>query len=127
MKYYKILNKEENHHGLKYKTGLNVDPIPFNPEGSCKPGGMYYAQKDILAFLEYGPWIREVTLLSDSNIYKDPDPYPEKWKTDKFILGDRRRIDSDVIKELFYAGAHIPGEILKMKLKFAFLFQLKIF
>ena len=110
MKYYKILKEDENHHGLQYKMGLNVDHIPFNPSGSCESGGMYYAQKDILAFLYIGPWIREVTLCPDSNIYKDPNPNPEKWKTDKFILGERRRINSKVIQELIQEGADVHAQ-----------------
>ena len=51
MKYYKITNEEETHNNLKYKTGLNVDPLPFNPEGDCIKGGIYFASKDILASL----------------------------------------------------------------------------
>jgi len=62
MNYYKILSKDECHHDLQYKTGLNVDPKPFNPCGNCEPGGIYFSREDILAFLGYGPWIRKVTL-----------------------------------------------------------------
>jgi len=40
MNFYKILNEEETHHGLKYQTGLNEDPLPFNPNGDCEPGGI---------------------------------------------------------------------------------------
>ena len=42
MKYYKITNKEENHNGFQYKDGLNIDTIEFDPNGSCRPGGLYY-------------------------------------------------------------------------------------
>jgi len=107
MKFYKILKEDESHNDLQYKTGLNIDPIPFNPSGSCQSGGMYYAQEDILAFIEYGPWIREVILCPDSNIYKDPNHNPERWKTDKFVLGERRRINSKVIKDLIQEGANV--------------------
>jgi len=110
MKYYKILNEEEKHHGLQYKTGLNVDPISFNPKGSCETGGMYYAQKDVLVFLDYGPWIREVILCPDSNIYKDPNHNPERWKTDKFVLGERRRINSEIIEDLIQEGVNIHAQ-----------------
>jgi len=109
MKFYKILNEEENHNGLQYKTGLNIDPLPFNPSGTCRSGGMYYAQKDILVFLYIGPWIREVTLCPNSNIYKDPGYGAEKWKTDKFILGERTRINSKIIEDLIQEGAYVDG------------------
>jgi len=104
MNYYKILNEEENHRGLQYKTGLNIDPVEFNPYGNCQPGGIYFASKDILGFLSHGPWIRKVTIPEDAQIYKNPKP-PEKWKADKVILEERRRIDIEVIQELIDEGA----------------------
>ena len=72
MNYYKILNKDERHYSLQYKTGLNVDPKPFNPNGNCEPGGIYFSREDILAFLGYGPWIRKVTLPKDALVYENP-------------------------------------------------------
>jgi len=107
MNYYKILNKDEKHHGMKYKTGLNVDIIAWNPSGSCTPGGLYFSREDILGFIDYGPWIRKVTLLKDSKIYKDPGRVYEKWKTNKFILGERKKINTKVIKKLIKEGAEI--------------------
>jgi len=103
MNYYKILNEKENHNDLQYKTGLNVDPISFNPYGDCKPGGIYFASRDIFAFLDYGPWIRKVTLPEDAQVYKNPG-LPEKWKANKVILGERRRIGIEVIQELINEG-----------------------
>jgi len=70
MNYYKILSKDEYHYDLQYKTGLNVDPKPFNPSGNCEPGGIYFSREDILAFLDYGPWIRKVTLPKDALVYE---------------------------------------------------------
>jgi len=104
MNYYKILNEEESHHNLQYKTGLNIDPYPFNPSGDCQPGGIYFASNDILAFLEYGPWIRKVTLLEDTQVYENPGR-PKKWKANKVLLGERRRINIEVIQELLNEGA----------------------
>ena len=104
MKYYKILNEEECHNGLQYKTGLNVDPLPFNPSGDCKPGGIYFAREDILAFLNHGSWIREVIIPEDAQVYENPGE-PKKWKADKVILRERERIDVDVIKRLIKEGA----------------------
>jgi len=104
MNYYKILNKDECHNGLQYHNGLNIDPVPFNPSGACQPGGMYFASKDILEFLSDGPWIRQVTLPDDAQIYKDPGGV-QKWKADKFILGRRRKVASaKVIEELIADG-----------------------
>lgn len=105
MDYYKITNEKENHNGLQYKTGLNVDILPFNPSGDCKPGGIYFAREDILAFLEYGPWIRKVFIPKGANVYENPG-LPEKWKADKVILGEREEINLEVIKRLIEEGAN---------------------
>jgi len=106
MKYYKILNKDENHNGLQYKTGINIDPLPFNPSGNCRSGGIYFAREDILAFLSYGCWIREVTLPDREEIYENPRN-PKKFKAHSVILGERREINLDVIKELVNEGANV--------------------
>ena len=107
MRFYKITNESEFHHGLQYQDGLNVDPVPFSPEGDCVPGGIYFAREDILAFLNYGPWIREVTIPDDAQMVENPGDHPRKWRADRVILGPRRRIDVDVVRELLDEGADI--------------------
>ena len=104
MNFYKITNEEEKHRGMKYKTGLNVDILPFNPSGNCESGGIYFSREDILAFLDYGPWIRKVTLPEDARVYENPGS-PKKWKADKVILGRRSRITPRKIKQLIKEGA----------------------
>jgi len=109
MEFYKITNKNEIHYEMEYKTGLNVDIKPFNPSGDCETGGIYFSREDILSFLEYGCWIREVTLPKDEEIYENPGE-PKKWKTHRIILGKRRKIDLEVIKELIEKGANIHAD-----------------
>ena len=46
--YLKITNKEENHYGLGYHDGLVEDIIPFQPEGSCVPGGIYFTTPEYI-------------------------------------------------------------------------------
>jgi len=106
MNFYKITNKGENHNDLQYKTGLNVDVLPWNPEGDCEPGGIYFSREDILAFVDYGPWIRRVTIPSDVEIYENPRE-PKKWKAHKVILGERRKIDVNVVRDLLKQGANV--------------------
>jgi len=45
MKYYKLLNKTENHYDFQYHDGLNVDTNKFNPTGTCTKGGLYFLMK----------------------------------------------------------------------------------
>jgi ankyrin repeat protein len=107
MKYYKITNQDETHHGLQYHNGEVTDIIPFNPQGDCQRGGIYFAREDILAFIDYGPWIREVTPVG--KIYKNPGS-PKKWKAHKVVLGKRRKITLEIIKELIEEGADPKAE-----------------
>jgi hypothetical protein len=111
MKFYKITNEEENHRGLQYQDGLIVDIQPFKPYGDCLPGGIYFAREDILYFLDYGPWIREVTIPPGAQVYENPG-YPQKWKADKVVLGPRHRITDEVCCSLLDAGMPTDGGIL---------------
>ena len=124
MNYYKILRESECHFGMQYKTGLNVDVLPFNPSGDCKPGGIYFASEGILEFLEYGPWIRKVTLPDDAHVYSNPG-FPEKWKADKVILGKRRRITDEVVMELIQEGATRSSCVQVEAARFGFINSLK--
>ena len=88
MRYFKVTNAAESHNGLQYSDGLIVDPVAFNPSGSCESGGIYYADEDHIGeFMSYGPWVREVTIPEDARTYKDPEG--NKCKADKVILGPR--------------------------------------
>jgi len=95
-KFYKLTNKEELHFGLEYHSGKIVDPLPFDPNGECSKGGMYFfEQSQLLYFPLYVNcewWIREVILLPESRVYKEED----KYKTDIFFLKERKRFDGDL-------------------------------
>jgi len=106
MDYYKILNEKECHHNLQYKTGLNIDHQKFNPSGNCTSGGIYFSREDIFAFINYGPWIRKVTIPEDARIYENPGEI-KKWKADKVILGEREEITVEVIKRLISEGINL--------------------
>ena len=107
MNFYKVLNETECHYGLQFKTGLNVDPVPFQKEGSCCPGGIYFAREDILAFLYHGPWLRKVTIPTDAEMVLDPGGEPEKWRASKVILGKKEKITTKVIERLIQEGADV--------------------
>ena len=51
--YYKITNKKECHNDFQYVDGLNVLDKPFEVEGSCVVGGLYFTTaKYIFNFLD---------------------------------------------------------------------------
>lgn len=100
-KFYRLNNENENHGfmdkndeyiGYQYKTGLNIDTIPFNPIGICskgKPtaGGLNFT--DIIHIgTWYSPnkkWIRQVIIPDDARVYV----YENHYKADKIILSKR--------------------------------------
>jgi hypothetical protein len=81
-KFYKITNEKETHKGFKYKTGLNIDTVPFEKEGSCVSGGLYFTTAENLhKFYHYGVYIRSVFIPWEDpglQIVKDPDG--DKWR-----------------------------------------------
>jgi hypothetical protein len=91
--FYKVTNLNENHHDFQYRDGENVLLEAFNDdaESSCAPGGLYFTDRgNIAAFLNYGVWIREVTLPWDSKGFKViADPSGNKFRANKIILGKR--------------------------------------
>ena len=97
--YYKVTNENEIHHGYQYKDGLNILIGKFNnnPNKSCVTGGFYFTDyKNLINFLDYGVWIREVTIPTDAKVVKDPDG--NKWRADKIIFGNKYHIKNDFDK-----------------------------
>jgi len=105
MKYYKIVNPE-GHHGLIYHEGLNIDPRPFNPSGDCKPGGIYFAREDILAFIDYGTELYEVEPIGD--VYENPGEH-KKYKAHEVNLKYVGKV-IDNIKMLIKEGANVHAK-----------------
>ena len=63
MKYYKVTNYDETHHGYIYKDGMNLLDKPFEETGSCVKGGLYFTTiKHINKFYDYGCYLREILL-----------------------------------------------------------------
>lgn len=88
-RFYKLTNEKEIHNNFTYKSGVNIDILPFNPTQSSRPGGMYFfSEPNLYKFMRYVAqpyYIREVSLDDLSLIYEDGD----NFKTNRFILGDR--------------------------------------
>ncbi len=83
--FYKILNKSLKHNGFKYNLGLNIDTLPFNPSGSCEPGGLYFTTFDhIFKFISYGDNIAEISIPDDAKVYEDPSL--DKYKADRIFI-----------------------------------------
>jgi len=85
--YLKITNSNETHHGLKFKRGLIEDPLKWNNDANCEPGGIYFTTPEhICDFISYGIWLREVTIPKSAKIAHGDN----KSKANKLIFGKRR-------------------------------------
>ena len=110
--YVKITNAKENHNGFQYVDGLNILQEKFNddPNQSCCKGGFYITDvTHIFEFLDYGIYLREITLPEDDINFKIiKDPNGNKWRTNMIILGKRVDLfNVDTFKYLIEHGADI--------------------
>jgi len=94
--FYRLSNEDEHHYGMKYKTGVNTDILPFNPTWECSDGGMYFFHVSQLhmyqKYCSNVKYIRKVTFTGKSKIYVEKN----KFKTNKFVLGDREVFNTDL-------------------------------
>jgi hypothetical protein len=44
MRFFKLLSQDLAHYDFQYQEGLNVDTLPFDASGACRPGGLYYTE-----------------------------------------------------------------------------------
>ena len=109
--YFKITNKEENHYGFQYVDGLNILLDDFNddPNQSCYKGGFYFTDAaNIFKFLNYGVYLREITLPTANPNFRMVKDNQDKWRANMIILGKRHELSNiDVFKYLIKNGADI--------------------
>ena len=124
--FVKLTNDSENHNGFQFRTGLNVDPVPFNPRGKCQSGGIYFCE-----FSKFPRWLnydnrpmyymRSVRIPDDARVYEEKN----KWKADRIILGERIPISeleiwnnskdcSEAVKVNGYALKYIKDQTLEL-------------
>ena len=102
----KFFTDSEIQFGHKYKEGLNIDSIPFNPSGQCSPGGLYFFIYEYLQknpeFIKYSPCYithkRVITIPPEANVYVEEGA---KCKADKIIL--ERKEDFTTEEYMLYA------------------------
>ncbi len=67
--YYKFLNIQKKQYGVQYKIGEIVDPLPFNNNRECGPGGIYFCKKEhLLQWIYFGPYLATLTVPKDVEI-----------------------------------------------------------
>ena len=85
--YYKILNQTMKHYDFQYQLGLNIDTIPFNPSGSCKPGGLYFTDlENVFDYMNYGTLIAKIRIPKKAKVHTDTDNMYTKYKADMIYI-----------------------------------------
>jgi hypothetical protein len=117
--FHKITNETENHNKFQYKDGLNVliESFNSNPIDTCCAGGLYFTDvKNILKFVHYGCYLREIILpLSDPDFQIIKDPEGDKWRANKIIFGKKYKLlelETIIMLEKNGADLHIASESL---------------
>ena len=93
--YYKVLKRDGVQKGFRYQWGIvNVLDKPFQVEGSCVPGGLYFTTLEYIDdFFSYGDDIVEVFFPDDASFCMVEDPAKNKWRANKIILGEKYSLD----------------------------------
>lgn len=90
--YCKVLNPEWNHYGYRWHVGENVDPLPWNPNGECQSGGLYFTTSDKVHKHAYDPFdenfIGEVTVADDEPVWQEEG----KWKARRVFLSNVKKV-----------------------------------
>jgi len=107
--FVKLTNETENHNGLQFVDGLNIDCKPFNPNGLCQIGGIYFIkEKYVHIWIAYNGKlmvnVRKVSIPDDAKVYIEN----KKFKADKIILGPKELID----KATYLKGVQRNGRLL---------------
>ena len=87
IQFCKYLNDQLEHKKHKYKKGLNVDRVQFNPHEKCSKGGLYFTnEKYIQTFSHYGNILAKVSVPDDAKVYVEEFNGIVKFKADKIVV-----------------------------------------
>jgi len=89
LKFIKFTDQKENHNGFQFKTGLNIDTVPFTNYGECHAGGIYFTEEKYMnSWKLWHVWQRIVTIPDDAMVRIEKN----KIKASKIILSEREPI-----------------------------------
>ena len=104
---YKILKPNMKHFNYQWREGVNIDVLPWNPSGSCEPGGLYFTTIDQLHNYAQNPyaqcWVGRVTLDDNEEVWQEQG----KWKAHRVFLEEPVRVKDlpDRLKYEFLASS----------------------
>ena len=111
MKYVKVMTDNFKHHDFQFTMGLNTYTGVM--DGSpCTNGFHFCKEEDLIHWLNLHPnnrWIVQVKLCPDSKVVH----FPNKSKTDKFILTSPVAIEDYLTPEICLAAVQQDGMALE--------------
>jgi len=93
----------KGNNGFVYVDGLNKDTKPFRPYGTCKAGGLYFAEKKyILDYSNFGSQLCKVTIPPHAQVYneKDSDGSSKHKATEIIVDLDNHTTATEYVKSL---------------------------
>ena len=104
-KFYKFLNNDLKHYGFEYGLGLNTDTKPFNPNGDCLGGGLYFCEESKCHnhYGSYGTKIALIEIPDDARVYIEHN----KFKSDRLFI--KEILDFATIGDSFWINI-IPND-----------------
>ena len=114
--YFKVTNREECHYGFQYQDGLNVLTEPFIEDEIESPNGFHFTDiENILIYLDFGCYLREIRLPTDDQEFKIVQAGEHIWRANKIILGKRRELsDINTFNYLLNVGLDIEYSVLEV-------------
>ncbi len=104
--FVRYMNDNMKHYNFTFKEGLNEDIVPFNPNGECESGGLYFTTIDYIQ--NFTPCsrhhIRFVEIPDDAQVYVVP--WSNKWKADKIVIGEKISLE---VFRIFQKVKNIEG------------------
>jgi hypothetical protein len=117
--YYKITNKDENHHGYKYKDGLNMLEGKFNENinDNCGKGGFYFTTAEYIhEFYDYGENLRVVELPLDNPNFKMVK-LNQKFRANMIILKEKYNFNNlNDFKEIYKINTNYNCKIYNIEI-----------
>ena len=95
IKYYKVTNKNKNHHSFQYRNGLNILTESFDRDGYDETthntkAGYILDLKNIRKFIEHGVYIREILLPTDDPSFRMiKNERGDEYRSNMIILGKK--------------------------------------
>jgi len=83
-RYVKFIRRDRKHYGVRYKEGIVEDPLPFDPDEHCGPGGLFFAKvEDAAQWASFGDDMATITIPPGERVVE----FKQKLKAHRIRVG----------------------------------------